>query len=552
MFRLFSLFAHRSHDDNTSIRTPPENPLRLILPAECLQEVFKYYENDPHTLRSCLLVDRYWCQNAVAVLYRNPFEIIREPSAKLILTFLSFLDDDVKIKLEENGLELSSMFTKTSMLNYAAVLRTLSYKAIYDCVLKIVPRNHPKFTRQWMREKFCRVVVEELCKYFTLNCLMLNELSFDTKNMTFYPPEVKIKFPAHPGAGLLLHQIRKFSCGGKYDKGNLMKTMSRVCRDLHTLELNFSSHDMYDPKNGDRTETNQMGALILAQRRLQKFVIRGSYCFLSDLMPALASQSSSLTHVEFIQVLFQNSDPLEVVALCQNLETLIFDDCKSLTNETLAPLARTSFTRLRKLIFKNAHRRELHNLIPVIENTNGSLREVRFRRREFRNSVVRGIPDMPPIIMETVAKSCPKLITFEGHIEQETMRPLVLLLENCLRLKRLAISVESQFNEFFRSKIALLLPVTLCHLTISWMGNFSASELDIFLRNCRVPLEILQLTTSSLIDDQFLIAIMHYARRTGSLKRLALSRNAQVTEEGIEKALAVINSVTKTGEYTEW
>ncbi|CAG8667617.1 8569_t:CDS:1 [Ambispora gerdemannii] len=556
MFRIFSLFGNtRSHDNIITVptRTPPENPKSLVLPAECLQEIFKYHRDDPYTLRSCLLVNHYWCQHAVAILYRNPFELARKPSPKLVHNYLNLLDKEVKSFLRENGLDMLSIDpTITSSINYLAAFRTLSYKAIYDCVSRLVPQKHPKFSRPWMRRKFCRVVVEELCKYFVKNCRMLNDLSFDTKDMIFYKPEIKMPFPSYPGADLLLQQIRRFSCGGEYDKGDLMHAMSVSCRNLDTLELNFSSFDMYNPKDGNRRDTYQMCILIIAQRNLQKIIIRESYCFLADLMPAFTTQTSSLTHIEFINVLFQTSGPLEVVAQCHKLETLIFEDCNNLTNEILAPLAKSSFTHLKKLTFKNAHRKELDNLIPVIENTNGSIREVRFRRREFRNSVVQSVPDIPPVIIATVAKSCPKLISFEGHIEQETMQPFVLLLENCLRLERLAISVEDQYDEFFRSKVASLLSSTLYHLTISWMGNFSVNELDLFLSNCRASLETLQLATPCYIDDSFLTAIMHYARRTRTLKRIALSRNAQVTEEGIEKACAVINSVTKIGECCEW
>ncbi|CAG8505262.1 6612_t:CDS:10 [Ambispora leptoticha] len=553
MFRIVPQFGNTHNNITIPIPTSSENPKSLVLPAECLQEILKYYKDDPYTLSSCLLVDRYWCQNAVAALYRNPFEITRKPSPKLVLNYLNLLDEEVKILLRENGLDMLPIHPKiTSSVNYLASLRTLPYKAIYDCVSQLVPQEHPRFSRPWMRRKFCRVAVEELCKYFIKNCQMLNDLSFDTKDMIFYKSEAKMPFPSYSGADSLLRQIRRFSCGGEYDKGDLMYAMSISCKELDTLELNFSSFDMYDPKDGNRREIYQMRSLIVSQRKLQKIIIRGSYCFLADLMPAFATQASSLTHIEFVNVLFQTSEPLEVVIQCHKLETLIFEDCNNLSNEILAPLAKASFTSLKKLIFKNAYRRELDNLIPMIENTNGSLREVRFRRREFRNSVVQGVPDMPPVIIETIAKSCPKLISFEGHIEQETMQPLILLLENCLCLERLAVSVENQYVEFFRSNVASLLPSTLRHLTISWMGNVLATDLDLFLSNCRVSLETLQLTTPCYIDVPFLNAIIHYVRRTGTLRRLALSRHTQVTKEGIEKMFAVINSVTKIGECCEW
>ena len=42
------------------------------LPADCLREIFKYVEQDNrrmYDLRSCLLVNRMWCDTAVPILH---------------------------------------------------------------------------------------------------------------------------------------------------------------------------------------------------------------------------------------------------------------------------------------------------------------------------------------------------------------------------------------------------------------------------------------------------------------------------------------------------
>ncbi|EXX75131.1 uncharacterized protein OCT59_021698 [Rhizophagus irregularis] len=63
------------------------------LPSECLQEIFKYIdENDTKTLYSILLVNRLWCSNIVSILWRNPFKNQKEEkiSYKILLTLLSY------------------------------------------------------------------------------------------------------------------------------------------------------------------------------------------------------------------------------------------------------------------------------------------------------------------------------------------------------------------------------------------------------------------------------------------------------------------------------
>ncbi len=41
------------------------------LPADCLNDIFEYLENDKVTLHSCLLANRLWCEVSVRVLWRN-------------------------------------------------------------------------------------------------------------------------------------------------------------------------------------------------------------------------------------------------------------------------------------------------------------------------------------------------------------------------------------------------------------------------------------------------------------------------------------------------
>src|SRR4051794_26237450 len=48
------------------------------LPADCLVEIFQYFEQDSrrmHNLRSCILVNRLWCDTAVPILWKNPIGI---------------------------------------------------------------------------------------------------------------------------------------------------------------------------------------------------------------------------------------------------------------------------------------------------------------------------------------------------------------------------------------------------------------------------------------------------------------------------------------------
>ena len=41
------------------------------LPADCLNEIFEYLEDERFTLYSCTLVKRFWCEVSVRIFWRN-------------------------------------------------------------------------------------------------------------------------------------------------------------------------------------------------------------------------------------------------------------------------------------------------------------------------------------------------------------------------------------------------------------------------------------------------------------------------------------------------
>ena len=51
------------------------------LPADCLNEIFEYLDeySDKVTLRSCLLVNRLWCEISVKILWRNVWKFLSIP-----------------------------------------------------------------------------------------------------------------------------------------------------------------------------------------------------------------------------------------------------------------------------------------------------------------------------------------------------------------------------------------------------------------------------------------------------------------------------------------
>jgi len=88
------------------------------LPYECLGEIFEHLEND--ALRSCLLVNRFWCEVSVPILWTS----IRNYN-----TLTVCLPNESKEILHKNEIIIPT--SKPPLFNYATFIKSLSINEIY-------------------------------------------------------------------------------------------------------------------------------------------------------------------------------------------------------------------------------------------------------------------------------------------------------------------------------------------------------------------------------------------------------------------------------------
>src|ERR1044071_6171458 len=84
------------------------------LSADCLNEIFEYLEKDKVTLRSCLLVNRLWCEVSVRILWRE----IRNCN-----TLIACLPNESKEILSKEGIITSTLASPT--FNYPSFCKIL-------------------------------------------------------------------------------------------------------------------------------------------------------------------------------------------------------------------------------------------------------------------------------------------------------------------------------------------------------------------------------------------------------------------------------------------
>ncbi|RIB08022.1 hypothetical protein C2G38_2212742, partial [Gigaspora rosea] len=91
---------------------------------ELMENIFNNLNNEitRSSLRSCALVNRYWCKMAVPILWQDPFSSVQRPL--FISKYFSSLEEDEKLGLkeflEERG--INEEFSNT-LFDYARFLK---------------------------------------------------------------------------------------------------------------------------------------------------------------------------------------------------------------------------------------------------------------------------------------------------------------------------------------------------------------------------------------------------------------------------------------------
>src|SRR6266496_5407699 len=99
------------------------------LPADCLNEIFEYLEEDEVTLYSCLLVNHLWCEVSVRIFWRN----IRNYN-----TLIDCLPNESKEILYKNGIIIPTSTSKSPMFKYGSFCKVLSINRVNCKIAQIL------------------------------------------------------------------------------------------------------------------------------------------------------------------------------------------------------------------------------------------------------------------------------------------------------------------------------------------------------------------------------------------------------------------------------
>src|ERR1043165_1264251 len=135
------------------------------LPADCLNEIFEYLEDDKITLHSCLLVNRLWCKISVRILWKNIWDFkvyhkripLRASTSSILSTLIACLPNESKELLYENKIFISTPTSKPPLFNYATFCKVLPIYEIGKIVNNVLRNGLVSVNLLNLKDKYCLV-----------------------------------------------------------------------------------------------------------------------------------------------------------------------------------------------------------------------------------------------------------------------------------------------------------------------------------------------------------------------------------------------------------
>ncbi|GBB84559.1 hypothetical protein RclHR1_11120003 [Rhizophagus clarus] len=427
------------------------------LPSDCLNEILEYLEEDRHTLYSCLLVNRLWCEISVRILWRNIWncEISLQRRYQILNTLISCLSNESKELLRKNEMSILTPTPKLPLFNYAAFCKFLSINYISETVSNVLEDE--------LLSSRKHLVTEEIIKMFANQITSLRKLFY-------YNNYIDFSFPYFPG----LKDLSELYCSSNLSP-NFFYQLSQICHNLHTLSIQFNHY----------VTPNELKQLISLQKNLEVLVL-SAYDDVSweDVIPALKNNSNTITKL----YLYGDSSnlPFSFISLLSNLQEFIFSFLDGSYFEDFEQLQHVNFPNLQTLKFPYQYPRPEY-ITKFLENNGKNLKML-------------CIGDSNKALNLSIANFCPNLKRLFKIFSNNELDILKTIFNNCQYLESITIWCGKYYlseKEVFET-VANYSPINFCELKIDNIeshSDISSEDLETFFISWknRIPKRILSL-----------------------------------------------------------
>src|SRR3954465_6171663 len=112
------------------------------LNRDILYLIVEELQHDKNTLSSCLLVNKFWCEIIIPILWQNPWKYLKKGGEKLLLiVILSHLSDKLKEKLKNKGIHFLRNSYKRPLFDYINFCKHLNLNEINSIIINSIYRE---------------------------------------------------------------------------------------------------------------------------------------------------------------------------------------------------------------------------------------------------------------------------------------------------------------------------------------------------------------------------------------------------------------------------
>ncbi|RIA90120.1 hypothetical protein C1645_876312 [Glomus cerebriforme] len=427
-----------------------------LIVEDCLRIIFAELQDDPGSLYSCILVNKYWCRIAVKILWKNPYGYKKISRNKLYNSIFNLLPITSKqYLLKDNTKSSLNIILNKPSFNYISFSSQIPPHFIYGMIRKLV-------WREFGFDKFDEFE-QEIYKLIINNCMNLNYFYWNTTKPLYQ----------YPGASTFFLQLPSLGIDLEFVNSEALFELAEICQNIEDLKLWCY--------NGD------ISGLIMfldVQKNLQSLYLYfkgevGQPMQLSEVIERKATTLKKLSMEPNINLLSPKFLPSLKNLRNLQLRNLVERIVKRQEWETY--LSISSFPNLQSLETLNL---SIHNDCMIIEKSHGNILEIKIFRnvRNYKFFVYH------EKLLKTIANNCPKIEKLSIDIELQNLNEMKEILLKCSHLKSIYLLIcnDGKFNcDELLEVLVNFSPTTLHEFTLSGKWIFSINALQSFFESWR-------------------------------------------------------------------
>ncbi|GES88004.1 hypothetical protein GLOIN_2v1876445 [Rhizophagus clarus] len=300
------------------------------LPADCLNEIIEYLEEERLTLHSCLLVNHIWCDISVRILWRNILNFKRYCKTRplwvttsILYTLIACLPNESKDVLYKNEIFIPALTSKPPLFNYAAFCKILSICRIREIVDKVLKKESSN-------NKV--LVTNEVIKMFVNQIYSLKKLDYYYNQHNNNNNLINFSIAYFPGARDLI----ELRCSSNLPS-NFFHQLSQMCHNLQSVTIDFRNN-----------VSEELKELISLQNNLKNLTLSAfDYVSWTNIIPTLTKHSHTVTKLRLYS--YNDNNLISFVSLFTNLQEFILSFNEETNFEDFKKLQHVKFSNLQCL-----------------------------------------------------------------------------------------------------------------------------------------------------------------------------------------------------------